>query len=1428
MKTLTIFWVLITSFVFQTALAQNVGIGTTNPDPSAMLEINAAEQGILVPRMSTTNRINITSPAIGLLVYDNTTNTFWFYSGSEWVELKGNDNLGNHQAVQALIMNDNDIVGTNNISIGGVIYDNYISTGGQGKFLESDNGTGIKWNIVSIDDLSDGRTIGYSTFLGNGSGLNDDGTNNYNTGIGNHCLLTNTSGENNSALGNSSLYHNISGDRNTAMGNYSLFYNELGNENTAIGAQSLHFNENSGSTGIGFAAMEFMNETYSGINTFNTAIGHTAMKGSVQGGNTGVKNTAIGALSMNNISTGTNNVAIGVETLKNNAIGSNNTMIGAEAGKNATGSNNLFLGYKAGFNETSNDKLYIENSDSESPLIWGNFSSDEVNINGHFQVTQSFRDKDGDPGTNGQILSSTSTGIDWVDVTGEDNLGNHIATQNLHLSGNEIAMENGWISNDGDEEGIYIESLFGDVGLGTNVPKSRLHLFEGTGGFTGTYINTADLIIEDDDKTYIVLNPGSSENGGMLFCDNGSSQYAGMVYHTSSNNLELLTGANTRMTITESGAVGIGLTNPDEMLHIGGTIRINGGLEDKDGQKGTVNQILASTGTLTDWINPSINLLVDGRTLGYSTFLGEGSGDADDGSNNQNTALGYLAMNQTNSGTGNTAHGFQALRFNTTGNYNTALGNTALQSNGNGGQNTAVGNGTLFNNTSGTANTAVGDNAMVSNLSGGSNTAFGENALNSNQSGSFNVALGPKAGYGATGNLNVFIGNEAGYSETGDNKLYIENSNSAEPLIWGDFTSNEVKINGSLTVTNHFRDTDGFAAGNGELLFGTSLGTTWRFAAINDLSNGITDENSTYLGNGAGVSDDLTNNKNTGLGHQALNANINGEYNAASGHQALFSNISGSYNTANGHQALYSNTGSYNTAIGSLSLFNNSTGSFNTALGFGALSYNKGNWGSVAIGYNAMYNANNTVSANYTYNTALGFEALKGSNTPSNNTGQSNTSVGYQTLFSNSSGGLNIAVGAGALYSNTLGSSNTAIGNGALYSNKGNSGSTAIGHNAMFYAYDYAAGWFTCNTAVGFEALRGSTSAASNTGHSNTTVGHKSSFSNTSGDYNTSMGREALYSNTSGDYNTAIGYQAGYLSNGAGNVFLGHTAGYFESGSNKLYIDNTNTSNPLLYGDFGADQLKVNEEFQVTSRLRDSGGDAGNNGQILSSTGSGTNWVNPPVGDNLGNHYATQDINMASSEIALNGGWISGDGEDEGLTVNNAGMVGIGTPNPSADLHIKQGGSNPGIILEYHNDFDDWRTYIDEANDYNFAYNGTLKAYILDTDGSYITVSDKRLKRDIRSLESLLTSVKKINPVQYRFKDAKSSCQPTIGLIAQEIRELFPETVSEKNGFLAVNYDAFGVIAIKAIQEQQEQIEQMSEKLEKLEAVVEQLLNNNQ
>jgi hypothetical protein len=62
-----------------------VGIGTLVPDPSALLELDSTTEGLLIPRMSTTERDLIEAPVVGLFIFNTSTSSFNFFDGG-WNE----------------------------------------------------------------------------------------------------------------------------------------------------------------------------------------------------------------------------------------------------------------------------------------------------------------------------------------------------------------------------------------------------------------------------------------------------------------------------------------------------------------------------------------------------------------------------------------------------------------------------------------------------------------------------------------------------------------------------------------------------------------------------------------------------------------------------------------------------------------------------------------------------------------------------------------------------------------------------------------------------------------------------------------------------------------------------------------------------------------------------------------------------------------------------------------------------------------------------------------------------------------------------------------------------------------------------------------------------------------------------------------------
>ena len=70
-----------------TNIAQNVGIGTTTPAASALLDLSSTSKGLLPPRMTTTERNAITTPATGLVIFNTTTNSLEIRNSAAWVSL---------------------------------------------------------------------------------------------------------------------------------------------------------------------------------------------------------------------------------------------------------------------------------------------------------------------------------------------------------------------------------------------------------------------------------------------------------------------------------------------------------------------------------------------------------------------------------------------------------------------------------------------------------------------------------------------------------------------------------------------------------------------------------------------------------------------------------------------------------------------------------------------------------------------------------------------------------------------------------------------------------------------------------------------------------------------------------------------------------------------------------------------------------------------------------------------------------------------------------------------------------------------------------------------------------------------------------------------------------------------------------------------
>eukprot|EP01035_Chromulina_nebulosa_P023113 gene23113-29949_t len=93
-KNLLILLMLLSAGVFNSAIsvAQGLAVNTTgaSPDASAILDASSTNKGILVPRMTAAQKIAISSPATGLMIYQTDgTSGFYYYTGSAWSAVGG-------------------------------------------------------------------------------------------------------------------------------------------------------------------------------------------------------------------------------------------------------------------------------------------------------------------------------------------------------------------------------------------------------------------------------------------------------------------------------------------------------------------------------------------------------------------------------------------------------------------------------------------------------------------------------------------------------------------------------------------------------------------------------------------------------------------------------------------------------------------------------------------------------------------------------------------------------------------------------------------------------------------------------------------------------------------------------------------------------------------------------------------------------------------------------------------------------------------------------------------------------------------------------------------------------------------------------------------------------------------------------------------
>ncbi len=275
---------------------------------------------------------------------------------------------------------------------------------------------------------------------------------------------------------------------------------------------------------------------------FNTAHGYHNAGMDIT---TGDANTVVGYESGKLIHTGSYNTAIGSESLSSLTSGESNTALGYRAGySNQTGSRNIFIGNLAGSNAgtTVADRLYIDNSATNSPLIYGDFDSNIVTINDNLVITGTFSDGNFTFDTHGNVTNLGTIGSGSITSTGSITSGTTLNIGNANISESELETIDQVTAGTVSANKVVVVDGNSDISGFRNITV--------TGTFTADSIK-ANTINDSNGDTFLykdtsndIVHIGSES---MLFYD--SSTYGKDIMASSTGNVQIGKNANDTTTI---------------------------------------------------------------------------------------------------------------------------------------------------------------------------------------------------------------------------------------------------------------------------------------------------------------------------------------------------------------------------------------------------------------------------------------------------------------------------------------------------------------------------------------------------------------------------------------------------------------------------------------------------------------------------------------------------------------------------------------------------------------------------------------------------------------------------------------------------------------------------------------------------------------
>ena len=1000
-------------------------------------------------------------------------------------------------------------------------------------------------------------------------------TESYNTFIGYEAGRTSTGGDN-VFLGKEAGELTTTGSRNVYVGKGSGVGFTTENNNTVVGIDS-------GGSGIGNVVIGGLNKV---VGNTNVIVGYqTDLQAS--GATVSGFHTIVGSLiRLNASSTFTDTTIVGTNAGEYGSV-IRSVLVGHQAGKSTTSQDSVLIGYQVnGTGGGATNSVFVGHK-----VNYGGTASASTIIGAYAGYHSE--------GTSNTYIGQ-SAGMSYdqnsgVAQTGGSNVAiGASAGYHLTTSSNNVLV--------GASAGYELTTGGDNVLIGTgnapNLTTQSNNVIIGHDAVTGASWNFGNSVVIGYQAGKNVS--GATGQGLGVFIGENSGNWS-TAYYGNNVNIGKNSGNSSVAIGEDAGATGggglygtiIGRQASGSGTVIGANAVGGGKVAVGEAASAAASNAIAIGGTANYTSAVSIGGTVNGQ---FGIAIGQTSAEA------TSVSIGYtLVPSSSNTIQIGTYNGAWTVNQTSTGNpsENIILGNNIVL-------HSAAANANAI--TDYASNVFVGSN-IASHPAGSlsKNVVIGQEAYNGPNTyvdaGDNNVIIGYGAGKSLGANVggsnirpisgNVLIGNEVGQDQAISNRLYIDNSNTTTPLVYGEFDNNIVKINGTYSggvigffPANSNNDTiaigdqDYLAAGGATSFKGLSILFDSTISAV-DYQSGLIigrhlnipllKNDQLIIGNrvtaatvnqapkiiiGNGIDYDAGNNNHAGgilIGANPACEMGNGVQIGGDGtnFNGVAIKATGAASSQGG-VAIMGEAKAYSVMIGASTYAGvNGGGSQKVVIGNGA-----GASSGIGVAIGAGAGSNKTGS----YNTAIGLDTYS----VNTSTGTGNTIIGQNAGRVLTSASNNTMIGARAALSLTSGSNNVVIGGGLgagggapmQAMTTGAQGNIVLGANALVTA-----------TSASYNIIAGLDGGVNVGGSSNLILGRRTAFAGTT-------------NNTAITNNVVLGYQAGYNLASTGNVMLGYEAGYNETGGNKLYISNSNTTDPLIYGEFDNDLLRVNGNFQ--------------------------------------------------------------------------------------------------------------------------------------------------------------------------------------------------------------------------------------------------------